>query len=324
MTDAYLARNAVDLIALAPQLLGFHPRESVVLMTFGPPGRSFHARIDLPEDAKGRAEVTRLLVEATTRHHLDRAAVLLFSARAEAAREQCHLLLAGLAAAGVRVVDAIRVDAGRFHDALDVADPGRPYDVGAHPFTARGVFEGHVVEDSREALAATLLGPPEAAVRRAVQANADAWSARDARWFAETLARHVRQEVERRAGTDEVSRRTRRRPRPRADVAGRMIALCSCPQVREETWRSMTRASAPAYVVVLRDLVRRAPAEARAAPASLLALAAWLAGDGALAWCAIDLCGEDDAGSALADVVAALLTRAVSPSDWERARHRVA
>lgn len=320
MTQTYLARNAVDLIALVPQLLGFHPQESVVLMTFGPPGESFHARIDLPGEAEGHAEVARLLVDATTRHGLERAAVLVFSAQPEVARDQCRFLIAGFADAGVRVIEAIRVHAGRFHDALDLADPGRAYDVAAHPFTARGVFEGHVVEESREALAATLVGPVEPSVHRAVQAHLGAWSPRDVSWFATTLGRHVRRAHERRCGAEPAARRTS----ARADVAGRMIALCACPQVREQTWQAMTRANAPDHVAVLRDLVRRAPAEARSAPASLLALAAWLAGDGALAWCAIDLCAGDDDCGALAGVVAELLTRAVSPRDWERARRRVA
>ena len=46
---------------------------------------------------------------------------------------------------------------------------------------------------------------------------------------------------------------------------------------------------APAtYVEFWSDVVRRTPDELVPGPASVLAFAAWLAGDGALAWCAVD------------------------------------
>ena len=46
--------------------------------------------------------------------------------------------------------------------------------------------------------------------------------------------------------------------------------------------------NAARHVDLWRDVVRRRPRELRAAPAALLGFAAWLAGNGALAWCAVD------------------------------------
>ena len=62
----------------------------------------------------------------------------------------------------------------------------------------------------------------------------------------------------------------------------------------------MTHANARDHVDLWRDVVRRAPAELRAAPAALLGFAAWLSGHGALAWCAVELAQESDPDYGLA------------------------
>jgi hypothetical protein len=46
--STFVARSPTDLVAIVPVVLGFHPRDSVVLLTFGTPGAAFHARVDLP------------------------------------------------------------------------------------------------------------------------------------------------------------------------------------------------------------------------------------------------------------------------------------
>ena len=48
----------------------------------------------------------------------------------------------------------------------------------------------------------------------------------------------------------------------------------------------------------------------------LTAFAAWQAGHGALAWCALDRCFEVEPEHALAKGLAECLTRAVPPSAW--------
>lgn len=53
-----------------------------------------------------------------------------------------------------------------------------------------------------------------------------------------------------------------------------------------------------------------------AAPAAVLAFAAWLTGDGALAWCAIDRCRDVVANHSLANLVAVPLESATSPPGW--------
>ena len=79
----------------------------------------------------------------------------------------------------------------------------------------------------------------------------------------------------------------------------------------------MTRADAPRHVELWSDLVRRAPADLVAPAAALLGFAAWLAGHGALAWCAVDRCEADDPGYRLAGYLAEALAQAVPPSVWD-------
>jgi hypothetical protein len=68
-------------------------------------------------------------------------------------------------------------------------------------------------------------------------------------------------------------------------------------------------------------LVRRAPDDLVADTAAVLGWCAWVAGDGALAWCAVDRAQAADPQHALAGLVSDLLVGAVPPSDWEVVRN---
>ena len=72
-----------------------------------------------------------------------------------------------------------------------------------------------------------------------------------------------------------------------------------------------------AHVDFWADVLRRTPDPLAAAPAALLAFAAWQAGDGALAWCALDRCTEVEPDYSLARLIARALTDAISPDTWE-------
>ena len=85
-------------------------------------------------------------------------------------------------------------------------------------------------------------------------------------------------------------------PRRSRERSGR----CARQEVRDVVWCAITREEAAAHVRVWRDVVRRSPEELVAPAAGLLAFAAWLAGDGALAWCAIDRSLRSDPDHTLA------------------------
>jgi hypothetical protein len=198
-----------------------------------------------------------------------------------------------------------------------VDDPGRAYDLTTHPFTAEQVVAGAVVERSRDDLAATLDCVDEAdaeAVAAATREFDQTFAglpafvtaerisqdvADQARWLQRTVRRHVR------SGT----------PLSATD-AGRLLVLVAAVPLRDVAWAEMSRTDATRQVDLWRDLVRRSPRDLLPAPACLLAFAAWLAGHGALAWCALDRGAAVDPGYSMAACVAQLLERAVPPSVW--------
>src|SRR5690606_31620965 len=91
-----------------------------------------------------------------------------------------------------------------------------------------------------------------------------------------------------------------------------MLAL----RVRDAAWSVLRHARARQHVDFWADVLRRSPDQLAAAPAALLAYAAWQAGDGALAWCALDRCTEVDPDYSLAALIGQLLEAAVPPGSW--------
>jgi hypothetical protein len=312
----FTARTPVDLIAVVPHVLGFHPTDSVVLLTFGP-GEAFHARVDLPEDEDDQVAVVDMLAEVVARHGVGRVALLLYTEDPWVAATFHDAAVPEFVHGGVDVIDVLRVGRDRFHDAGDVDDPGTAYDVTTHAFTAEQVLEGTVVERSRDDLAASLrvVDPADArAVARAARAFEETFDGvpafvradgiqrlvvEQARWIQRTLRRQVRG----------------RSTLPAAD-AGRLLVLVASDDLRDVALAEMSRADARQHVEIWRDLVRRSPNDLLAQAGVLLAFAAWLRGDGALAWCALDRCAEVEPDHPLAAAVGRLLEGAVPPSVW--------
>ena len=317
----FVARTPTDLVALVPVVLGFHPQDSVVLLTFGPPGGAFHARVDLPVQRAEQEDVARVLVSAVTSNRVGRVAVLLYTDDVEAARSQGEVLLGRLLALEVEVIDVVRVDDGRWHSLPEDGAPGTAYDLESHPFTAQHVFAGRRVHRDRSELADTLVGTDEddaVAVALAATRFADLVAATGA--MAGTTAGTTAAFL---AGEGRwVQRRVRQRladGRPlQAAEAGRLLVLASLVPTRDVAWSEISREDAEAHVELWRELVRRAPRDLLPGASSLLAFAAWQQGDGALAWCALDRCLEVDPDYSMAHCVADILGAAIPPGLWEQ------
>jgi uncharacterized protein DUF4192 len=322
--STFVARNPTDLIAVVPAVLGFHPQDSVVLLTFGPPEGAFHARVDLPIEAAEQEAVAGVLLDAVLANQARRAAVLLYTDDVEAAHAQAQVLLARLLEHAVEVIDVLRVDDEHWYPVPADGSPGTPYRLDTHPFTAQRVFDGQVVHRDREELEDSLIGTDdEDAVEVALAATrfADLVAtsrAESAHEFLRTEARWLQRRV-----------RSRIRDRVQLDVrdvqldlrdAGRLLVLASLVPTRDVAWAEINRANSAGHVELWRELVRRSPRDLLPGPASLLAFAAWQHGDGALAWCAIDRCLEVDPDYSMAHYVAEVLTRAVPPGIWQQIR----
>jgi hypothetical protein len=314
-----------DLLALVPCVLGFHPDDSLVLVVLAGEGGNVHARVDLTLDDDGvRAGVAGLMT-AVARTEARLVGVIAYTDDPVLADDALDLLFDQLIDSGVDWAFAIRADGERWFnlDCDDVCCPptGEPYDVSAHPITAQFVLDGHVTFPSRADLADSLIGTDVDDVE-AVQAAADE-ALRRFRSAASGPLGASQPEATRRHLVAEghwVRARVRhflasREPLD-VDDAGRMAVALVNVEVRDVAWAQMTRDNAEVHVELWRGLVRRTPPDLLAAPAALLGFAAWLAGDGALAWCAVERCQQAEPGYSMADLLTQALVAAVPPTAW--------
>jgi hypothetical protein len=300
-----VARTPEDILAFVPVALGFPPECSVAMLTFGR-GQTFHARVDLPDDPDDVDDVVDALLRPSLRHRVRQVVFVVYDDDTVVADESAWSLHEAFTERGIEVIDVLRVHDGRWFAVL----PGRPpeayagvaFDSGSHPFTARAVFDGRVTRASREELRATL-DPvaDEVAASGALLATCPAPLTGDR--VRAVVARHGEGPV----------------PVPTAVLVPLALALRD-PACRDQAWSGLSRAVARAHVELWSDAVRRLPDDLVAGPAAVLAVAAWLAGEGALAWCAVERCRAVDPGHSLARLVADLLDEACSPELWEPVR----
>lgn len=307
-TSTLTARNPEDLLAVVRVVLGFEPADSIVMLTLG--GRHpCHARVDLPDVAGDLPEVVEVLLRPALGHGAAAVVFVVYTDDGRQAGRAARLLRKRFEGAGIRCLETLRADAGRWHPLLPPAG-GRPvggpdrrqpggvaYDVSTHPFVVAAVLDGRVLHGSRDELAATLAPRADevAAVEAALPQPATAGP-----WVARTVARH--------ASDGSV---------PSVAESARLLVAISDPEVRDAAWAGIRRAEARRHVELWSALVRRCPADLLPHAAGVLGIAAWLAGDGALAWCAVARAREVDPDHSLARLVADLLEAAVPPDSWE-------
>ena len=310
--SSFVARSPLDLVALAPVVIGFHPEDSVVLMSFGGPAATFHARADLALSAEGQDEVAAELAHAVRANHADRVAVVLYTDDEQVALSMADRLLRRLLRLGCEVIEVLRVDDECWFRVPGDGYGGTPYDLRTHPFTAQHVFAGRVVHRDRAELADSLVGTDEddaVAVAQSATRFADLVLASQAEPDLLCSEAHW------------VKRRVRRflqeQSSPDVGDAARLLVLASLIETRDVAWAQITRPHALFHVDLWRGLVRRAPRDLIPGAASLLAFASWQAGDGALAWCALDRALEVDPDYSMAHLISDLLGGAVPPQTWE-------
>ncbi|GAA5130457.1 hypothetical protein GCM10023339_60900 [Alloalcanivorax gelatiniphagus] len=302
------ARTPDDLAAFVPLALGFVPSRSVVVISVGTPG-GMSARVDLPHDPDDVDDVVEVLLRAARRNDVREVVVALYDDDTTVADEAAWAIHEEFVAAGIAVREVVRIHDDHWYAVL----PGAPlaayqgvrFVLAEHAFTAQGVFDGRVTHASREALRATI-APDAEAVRR-TEPDLGGAAALPAGALAALARRHV----------DDGSTFSP------AELAAVAVTVPDGVR-RDEAWVWLDRASARRAVDLWSDAVRRLPDSHVAGPSAVLAFAAWLVGDGALAWCAVDRCREAQPSHSLAGLVAQLLESATSPDEWEVLRPRVA
>jgi hypothetical protein len=98
--------------------------------------------------------------------------------------------------------------------------------------------------------------------------------------------------------------------------AARVLVALGDTRIRHSAALAMTRANSPVFSELWQDLTRRAPAEVRDRPATLLALSSWLEGHGAKSWSALDQLSEPNR---LGNLVEAALRQSLDPRTWDTA-----
>jgi Domain of unknown function (DUF4192) len=307
---AITARSPEDLLAMVPIALGFHPVDSLVMLTFGP-AAGFHARIDLPRTPEDEQEVIEALLAPVVQHRVKMVALIAVCPDPRPVLGLMSSLIEQLVACGVEVKDALHSNGDSWSGLTPVGwSPAREFDVSAHPFLADAVVRGEVIHRSRTDLSHILEIDPVAARATAQQLKSlrgclahpagGAWP----EWATGIVERVVE-------GGE---------PLGPSDIAGLLVAVGK-EDARTQVWWMMTRELADAHVDLWTRVVRSAPPGLVATPACLLGFAAWLAGHGALAWCAVDRCREVAPQHPMAGLLDTLLRRAVPPHTWEGFQH---
>jgi len=306
MTYTIRANGPGDVALAAEHMLGFAPTDSLVVLAIGGGSRP-SMRVDHPRSS---VEIPALAEQAGAlyRQYPGPVAVLSYTDEATSAVETITAVTA--------ILDGIAdVQVALWINGDEVADFAHGIRASITPkqrdaMNANAVFHGRAVPAaSREARAATLTGDSgpvesllDAAQDRATRAAADPHThQKEGAWLAETVRHSAATQI--RLTDDEVAR---------------IVVDVAHGPWRDLILTNLDRADAHAHVALWSDVVRRTPSSHVTAPAAILALAAWLTGDGALAWMALDLAGDVD--HSLVKIVATCLEVPIAPSEWSRLR----
>lgn len=302
-----------DLISLVPYLLGFHPEESLVWVSLGRRGVEVTARVDL--DAALAGVAGRGFAERLLRQFGDGEVLLVaYSADVALATAVLENLPAGLP----RRLDCIVVWGDRWRSILcddpDCCPPeGNPYDPTRSAAVAEAVVAGLSALPGRGALRDLIAGPPPDEIPDLIR---DAQDARRGlrRWSLKRRMGECERLVLAGIGGGELSR---------ADCL-RLLALCQDIVVRDVAWLTMSRPRAQQHVDLWQRVVRHAP-EAWAVPAlCLLAMAAWISGNGALQLVCLERGEQIDPSYSMLAIIEDIAERAVPPWYWDLLRDDMA
>lgn len=307
------------MIAVVPYLLGFHPADSLVIVAVAGPHAKVRLafRYDLPDppDRSLTAQVAEHAAWVLHRENLTAIAVIGYGP-STLVTPVTDVLRQALPRAGIRLVDVLRVQDGRYWSCLCTEPACCP---------AEGRPLG---TDDQAAAALARYGPAPLASRAGIAAAIAPVTGADARAMARATrrtARAIAADLDaisqdavfaglRRAVQDAITLyRAGGTITDAADLAGLTLALDSL-EVRDDAWARMQPEHRAAHLQLWTDLTRWAAPGYVAAPASLLAFTAWQDSQPALASLALDRALADTPGYSMAQLLRDALAAGLPPS----------
>jgi Domain of unknown function (DUF4192) len=325
-TPRLTLRTPTDVVAAVPYLLGFHPDDSVVVVGMRNTRVVFNVRADLPAAGAPSDQLGHLADELATvlaGHEATRALIVGYG-RSERVDPVVVAVRDALSRDRVGVVEMLRVSDGRYWSYLcDAPDccpsEGTVYDANATEVAAAATYAGRVVLPDRTSLT-RVVAPPAGAELAAIEHATELAAAELAAEFADgPVAGAARRRAAVRVFRTGVERHRTGGRLDDAELA-RFTLLLNRTDARDAVWKWIMadRSCLDPHVDLWRDVVRRARPDLAAPAAAMLGFTAWRAGDGALAWFAVQRALSEDPQYSLAQLVAEALMRALPPTALDR------
>ena len=254
MPRTIIAKTPADLLGLIPQMLGFAPTESLVMLNPG----SFTARLDLPRGDFEREEANASLIVPALRHQVQRTVLIAYTADHQDGIDALLSMSLAAQTAGLQVLATLLVDGITF---ATVASDG-----------TLGEFQ--------------LIDPDHGEKFAPVRESREALAAATFDYTGDAEAFH-----------------------------GAGVLLHTIVATHDDTLLALSVETARDDLETYSRLVRTMPEDhpLRGEVAAFVGVCAWLAGNGALCWEAIDRCN----GTGLHPILTHLMENAISPATWD-------
>ncbi|MCP2341149.1 DUF4192 domain-containing protein [Actinomadura rupiterrae] len=292
------------------------------MLSIGGRYRSCAVRIDLPTDAATRADAAEQLaklVDSVWPEHV----LTLGYGPTDHVTPMLTRLHDALTEHGQHPEMMLRVSDGRYFADPPCPDPaccppeGHPVDLALSPVAAEAILAGHVAYPSRADLAATLdpVGGPTR--RRMIAETARAEQrllpgpgddAPPAPELTEALYPDAIALIE-----DLYAACTPHGEPATERQMAELGVLLTLTRIRDEAWVRMDPDHLPRYLPLWTRVLRHVQPDYQAAPACLLAYAAYASGDGTMANLALERAAQADPAYPMTDLIAAVIAAGVPP-----------
>ena len=312
--------SAHDLITAVPFLIGFHPSNSIVLISVKRDQVGLAMRIDLPDQLE--SDAIDLLVHHFLREEAESALLVAYMPEERDDGDSILISLgAGLIRNGVSIQESIVVRNNRYRSIIC-------RDIACCPPVGSAMPS---IEDSQIAAEHVVAGipMPYANISELVETLAADPAAHDLQWSDEVNTFYIAEDAEeltelRRDGVETMDLlldeyRMGRGPTERTLVA-RMIGRMSDVQVRDYALGVHEEDSYDLYFTMWRELLRLAPPGFVAPIACIVAAMAYENGDGALAQKALDRAVADDEQYPLAGLLRRVFNAGWPPESFAQMR----